>query len=77
MPREAVRAVAQEWWVALRKPMDQVECLIYVLVSGAIALVMDMLGTPWWCYIPPVALLTYAVTARYLAARQVPGKHRK
>ncbi len=60
-----------------RRPMDQVEFLTYVLAAGAIALFMSLWEVPLWCYIPPVALLTYAGVERYRALRQVPGKHRK
>lgn len=67
----------EKFLAGLRKSTDQVEFLIYVLAAGAIAIGMSMLDTPWWCYFPPVILLGYASVARYLTARQTPGKHRK
>lgn len=59
------------------RPMDQVEFLTYVLSGVGIGTAMSLWSVPWWCYIPPTALLVYAGVERYRTVRQVPGKHRK
>jgi hypothetical protein len=56
--------------------MEDAEFLIYVLVAGAIAIGMDLLNTPWWCYIPPACLLVFALAMRF-ASTKPHGKHRK